>query len=397
MIMKNSFLLIISVLLLCSCKKEQVGETRVIGQPIPWTDSSNKHPKNAALTALLDKYHKKGFPGISLLVSDTSGTWVSARGKADLSNNIDFFPGTVSKTASITKFFMGVLMFRLMEDSANTGLGYRSLAQPVSNWIDAGIIKKLPNGNLITLGQAMKHETGIPDLIENDNFYLAVLNNPNKKWTQEQLLEYAYGDKPLFAPGDTAIYSNTNTILVTMVMEAATKRKHADLLREKILQPLGLQQTFYQPHDALPNSVAQGYYDLYNNKTLVNVSNLVTGSGNGYGGVYSNLFDLQKLINAVLVNKSFLKPASLALMETYGKTDGSNRYGYGIMKKFIERGADAGIGHSGRDVGYTCNLFYFPAKGVTHIFFINYGTDGDSYLRESFYQFQEELLNLSLN
>ena len=180
-------------------------------------------------------------------------------------------------------------------------------------------------------------------------------------------------------------------------MEAATKRKHAHLLREKILQPLNLQQTFYQPHHALPNSVAQSYYDLYNNKTLVNVSNLVTGSGHGYGGIYSNLFDLQKFINAVLINKSFLKPSSLALMETYGKTDESNRYGYGIMKKFIERGANAGIGHSGRDVGYTCNLFYFPAKGVTHIFFINYGTDGDSYLRESFYEFQEELLNISLN
>jgi len=179
-------------------------------------------------------------------------------------------------------------------------------------------------------------------------------------------------------------------------MEAATKRKHADLLREKILQPLNLQQTLYQPHDALPNSVAQGYYDLYNNKTLVNVSNLVTGSGNGYGGIYSNLFDLQKFINAVLVNKSFLKPSSLQLMETYGKSDGSNRYGYGIMKKFIERGADAGTGHSGRDVGYTCNLFYFPGKKVTHIFFINYGTDGDSYLRESFYQFQEELLDITL-
>jgi D-alanyl-D-alanine carboxypeptidase len=396
MIMKNSFLVIISALLLFSCKKEQVGETRVIGEAIPWPDSSSKHPKNAPLNALLDKYHKKGLPGISLLVSDANGTWVSARGKADLSNNIDFVAGTVSKTASITKFFMGVLMFRLMEDSVNTGLGYHSLNQPISNWIAADIIKKLPNGNLITLGQAMKHETGIPDLIDNDDFYLAVLNDPNKKWTQEQLLEYAYG-KAIFAPGDTAIYSNTNTILVTMVMEAATKKNHSALLREKILTPLALNHTYYQPHDVLPNSVAQGYYDLYNNKTIVNVSNLVTGSGNGYGGIYSNLFDLQKFINAVLVNKSFLKPASLALMETYGKTDGSNRYGYGIMKKFIERGTDAGIGHSGRDVGYTCNLFYFPAKNVTHIFFINYGTDGDSYLRESFYDFQEELLNISLN
>jgi len=176
-----------------------------------------------------------------------------------------------------------------------------------------------------------------------------------------------------------------------------TGRKHADLLREKIIQPLGLSHTYYQPHDELPNSVAQGYYDLYNNNTLVNVSNLVTGSGNGYGGVYSNLFDLYKFIDAVLLQKTFLTPKSLSIMESYGKSDGSNRYGYGIMKKFIERGPNAGIGHAGRDVGYTCNLFYFPAKNVTHIFFINYGTDGNSGLRERFYQFQEELLNMTLN
>ena len=84
-------------------------------------------------------------------------------------------------------------------------------------------------------------------------------------------------------------------------------------------------------------------------------------------------------------------------MQTYGKSEGSNRYGYGIMKKFIERGQDAGIGHSGRDVGYTCNLFYFPSKNVLHIFLINYGTDGKSNLRDVFYKFQDDLLNLSLN
>jgi D-alanyl-D-alanine carboxypeptidase len=180
-------------------------------------------------------------------------------------------------------------------------------------------------------------------------------------------------------------------------MEAATHRNHSYLLHELIFQPLGLSHSYYQPHDILPNSVAQGYFDLYNNNTMVNVSNLVTGSGNGYGGVYSNLFDLQKFIDAVLVKKTFLTPQSLSLMETYGKTDGSNRYGYGIMKKFIERGVDAGIGHSGRDVGYTANLFYFPSKNVVHIFFINYGTDGKSKLRDTFYAFQEELLDLTLD
>jgi hypothetical protein len=83
-------------------------------------------------------------------------------------------------------------------------------------------------------------------------------------------------------------------------------------------------------------------------------------------------------------------------MQTWGKTDDINRYGYGIMQKFIDRGIDAGIGHSGRGLGCTANLFYFPNKGVTHIFIINYGTDSESELRKVFYQFQDELLNITL-
>ena len=157
-----------------------------------------------------------------------------------------------------------------------------------------------------------------------------------------------------------------------------------------------MNSTYYQPHDQLPGSIAQGYYDLYNNNTLVNVSNIVTGSGNGYGGVYSNIFDLQKFINALLVQQTLLSAKSLIIMQTYGKTDDSNRYGYGIMKKFIERGVNAGIGHSGRDLGYTANVFYFPNKKVTHIFFINYGTDGKSNLREAFLDFQDELMDLTM-
>ena len=180
-------------------------------------------------------------------------------------------------------------------------------------------------------------------------------------------------------------------------MQYATGQKHEDLLRQRILQPLGMSNTYYQPHDILPNSVAQGYFDLYNNNTLINVSNIVTGSGNGYGGIYSNLFDLLKFADQLFIKKTLLKPSSLALMQTYGKQDGSNFYGYGIQKSFLNKGINFGIGHKGRDLGYTANLFYFPNKGVMHIFFVNYGTDANSQLRETFYQFQDELVDLTLN
>jgi len=384
------------LLVITACKKAQIEHTKDSSQLIPWTDTSNLHPKNVQFKALLEKYRLKGLPGISLLINDQNGTWVGSTGKADIVKNIPFGVGQVSKAASITKLFMGTLVFKLMEDSVNSGLGYNSLYKPVSTWLPENIISKLPNGRKITLGQCMKHETGIPDLINESKFYLAVLNNPNKKWKAEELLEFIYGKEPEFVPGDTAIYSNTNTVLVTMIIEAATGKKHADLLHEKILAPLGLTNTYYQPHDQLPAITAQGYYDLYNNNTIVNVSNLVTGSGNGYGGLYSNVFDLYKFIDLLLIKKTFLLPKSLAIMETYGKPDDPNEYGYGIMKKFISRGVNAGYGHSGRDLGYTANLFYFPNKKVTHVFFINYGTDADSKLKKVFQDFQEELLNLTL-
>ena len=394
--MKKYILLLCFFSVTASCKKAQIQPSEVSPVSISWPDSSSIHPKHIALKALLEKYHQKGLPGISLLVNDVNGTWIGSAGKADIEKNIDFLPGTVSKVASITKLFMGVLTFKLMEDSMNTGIGYTALQQPVKNWLPQRIISKLPNGNLITLGQCLKHETGIPDIIEQDAFYLAVLNDPNKKWQAEELLSFIYDKKPLFSPSDTAIYSNTNFIIVSMILEAATGKKHSDLLKQYILKPLGLTNTYYQPHDILPNNVAQGYYDLYNNNTIVNVSNLVTGSGNGYGGIYSNLFDLYKFADALFLKQTLLTVKSMNIMRTFGKTDGDNFYGYGLQKSFISRGINFGYGHKGRDVGYTANLFYFPGKKVTHIFFINYGTDSKSNLRQVFYDFQEELLNLTL-
>jgi D-alanyl-D-alanine carboxypeptidase len=394
--MKNLLFLLMIMLIVCACKKAQIRATTELSPAVPWQDTSSKHPMHNEFTSLVRKYTKLGLPGIAMLVTTKNGTWIGASGLADIETRIPFQPGQVSKAASITKLLTGALIFKLMEDSVHTGLGYGSLQMPVNTWIPKRITDKLPNGNIITLGQLLKHETGIPDLNESDAFYLAVLNDPNKKWKPEELLEIFYDTKPLFEPGDTAIYSNTNTVLAAMIIEYATGKSHAALLREKILQPLQMNATYYQPHDQLPKSTAQGYYDLYNDNRLVNVSNLVTGSGNGYGGIYSNVFDLKIFMDALLIRKTLLSEKSLRVMESYGKTDGTNRYGYGIMKKFIERGTDAGIGHSGRDVGYSANLFYFPASGASHIFFVNYGTDGKTSLRAVFLAFQEELLDLTL-
>lgn len=393
--MKNILILLILASILLSCEKPAITDVTAPSADVPWADSSSRHAKNTAYRNLIEKYRKKGFPGISLLINDRYGTWVGSTGYADLAAKTPFGTSQISKIASITKLYVGTMIFKLIEDSANTKLGYSFINDPISKWLPSRIVDRLPNGKLITLGDCMKHETGIPNIEDNDKFYLAVLNEPVRKWELEEILEFEYGADPLFKPRDTAIYSSTNTTIVAMIAEAATGQKHGELIKKYIFRPLGMTNTYYQPHDVLPNTAAQGYFDLYNNSTIANVSNIVTGSGNGYGGMYSNVFDMWKFLDAMYLKKTLLTQKSLNIMNTWGKPDDPNRYGYGSMLKYISRGQDAGIGHSGRDLGYSANLFWFPNRNVSHCFVLNYGTNGDSQLRTVFREFEQELMDVT--
>ena len=392
--MKSKIIILIAIIVTSfgACKKAEVGKTGDCNNST-YPNTNLAHPKGAALQAIIDKYIKKGLPGISLMVSNDSGVWNGVGGYSSLDDKIKYKACQIGKVASITKFMVGTLVFKLMEDSANSHLGYLDLDKPLTNWIDKKTLEKIENGTEATLRQCMNHSSGIYDIIIDSDFYLAVLNNPNKHWSQEELLNYVYGKPRAFKTGDTSGYSNTNTLLVSMVIEKATGRPHGELMREKLWTPLGMSDTYYQGRENLPDFVTQGYFDLYNKKQLTNVSNILPGSGNGYGGVFSNVYDLQKFIEGVLVNKTVLNTKSLSIMQTYGPPDEVNQYGVGMMKKFIDRGINYGLGHSGRDLGYSADLFYFPNKNFTTNFFVNYGTDSDSFLKQIFKDFENEVMD----
>jgi D-alanyl-D-alanine carboxypeptidase len=384
------YLALIILIGFASCKEAEVGKTTDCSYVV---NPNPSHPKAAAMQAIIDKYIKKGLPGISLMVTNKDGSWVGVGGYSSLEDKVKYKPCHVAKVASITKFMVGTLVFKLMEDSVNTGLSCMDLDKPISHWLDNDALKKVENGMEATLRQCLNHSTGIYDIIINSDFYLGVLNDPNKHWTQEELLKFVYNQPANFKPGDTALYSNTNTMLASMVIEKATGRPHGELMREKLWIPLGMTETYYQGRDNLPDYLAQGYFDLYNKKQLTNVSNIIPGSGNGYGGVFSNVYDLQKFIEGVLVKKTVLSDKSLNKMLVFGPPDEVNNYGVGIMKKFNDRGLNFGLGHSGRDLGYSADLFYFPEKQFFTNFFVNYGTDSDSYLKQTFKDFENEVMD----
>lgn len=383
--MRKVFSLVVVLLLsIYSCKKANIVSTEQLNCALVETG----HLKSVEFQNILDKYVAQGLPGISLFVDGPGGTFAGAAGYADIEGGVKFTPCHISKAASITKLMVGSLVMKLQEE------GVLDIDEPISKYIDQDILDKIENTESKTLRDLMSHKTGIYDLIKNSDFYLAVLNTPNKVWRQMELLKYVYGEDGvnIEAPFE-ANYSNTNTVLLSMCIEEATGRDHGELLREKIIDPLGMSSTYYQGRESLPNTVAQGYFDLHNNGTIINVSNLITGSGNGYGGMFSNVFDLKVFIQNLLVDKTIISQASLNDMQSNFYLARDHFYtGAGIVKKFTNK-PNYAVGHTGRDLGYSADLFYFPERDITLVFFINYGTDGNSNLKPVFEDFENELVD----
>ena len=372
--------------LLFSCKEDEIVPTKSCS--IDFVDTSSVHPKATLFQSVIDEYTQKGLPGISLLVRDASGLWVGASGMADIEKGIPMEPCHVSKVASVTKLFIGVLVMQEVEK------GVLGLDDPIAQWLTDEDIKDVENADQVTLRQLLNHTSGIFDVITDNNFYLAVLNDPGKFWTPKELLKFVRNRPAVFPPGTDVEYSNTNLLYASMVLEAATGQSHAKLLRDNILTPLGMNNSYYHWHESLPDFVAQGYFDLYNDGTILNLSNLNTGSGNGYGGLYSTVHDMKTFIEALLVKKSLMSQASLDIMTTITTASFSEDelYGVTIRKDFLNGAPDAyGLGHRGRDLGYTADLFYFPNQDITMAYLINYGTDAKSSLREVFYDFREAI------
>jgi len=350
------------------------------------------HSKASDFQHLMDKYQAKGIPGITLLIKDTEGIWYGASGYADIAENIPMEACHINKVASLTKIFMGALTLKLAEE------GKINLYEKVNAYLSEKDLKNIANANDITVIDLLKHTTGIFDVITDNNFYLSVLNDPPAHRNQEDILKFVRGKDALFPAGEKSSYSNTNTLLLSMIIDKITGKSHATLLKEYIIHPLGLEDSYYYYHDALPEGkVAQGYYDLFNNGNIVNVSNYNTGSGNGYTGLYTNVFDLLYFSEALFENKNLVSSNSLETMLDFDMPleEGAKRYlGAGTMKDFIDRAADEyAWGHRGRDLGYSADMFYFPEKEKTLIFIVNYGTNGESALRPLFFELREKIVD----
>jgi CubicO group peptidase (beta-lactamase class C family) len=267
-----------------------------------------------------------------IIYSKSIGKEDVASGK--LSNNL-----TKYRIGSISKMFTACLIFQAIEENKI------SLKQNINRFFP-----KITNAKEITIGNLLNHHSGIHNYT-NDTSYL---NYYTTLKSQKEMLEIIQAGGSDFKPNSRTEYSNSNYILLSFILEKIYKKSYEELLELKIIQPLGLKNTYFGKKLELAKNECASY--LFSGKwELEKETN--SSVSLGAGGIVSTTEDLLFFITNLFEGK-IINAASLEQM-----TKLEDGFGMGIFSvPFYDK---KGFGHTGGIDGFSSFLYTFPEEKIS--------------------------------
>ncbi len=314
----------------------------------------------------LDEWHKAGkFPGATLGVVLRNGESFSlAVGYSDRDAKTLMKPNDRMLAGSVGKTFAAATALQLVKE------GKINLDDKVEKYLGGEPwFARLPNAKDITVRQLMNHTSGLVRYEFKEKFTQDLTANSEKRWQPVELLAYLFDEKAPFAAGQGWDYSDTNYIVLGMIIEKVTGRKFYDEANRRLIKPLKLTNTI--PQDGLRlRGVVQGYAGPNNpfggkdemikgGKFIINPQFEWTG-----GGYASTAEDLARWAKMIYEGRAFSPdllpqvldgvPAPMLGKET--------RYGLGVIIR--KTAAGTSYGHSGFFPGYMTDMMYFPEQKI---------------------------------
>jgi D-alanyl-D-alanine carboxypeptidase len=257
------------------------------------------------------------------------------------------------RVASVTKTFVATLVLRLAAQ------GRLKLGDSVERWLP-GLV---PAGGTITLRELLNHTSGLYNYTDDPTWKQEEITNPGRRWSPRELVAFATAHPALFPTGTSWSYSNTNYILLGLVLEAVTGEPLGQELQEQLFQPLALRSTSFPTGTAIDGPYAHGYLGSGSGLVppgtpLVDVSTLVDPSELwAAGGIVSTGDNLTRFYAQLLKGRVLPRP-QLKAMETAGGA--SHSYGLGLRLTFTVCGE--ALGHDGDAPGYR-NVVWATGNG----------------------------------
>lgn len=315
------------------------------------TPSSEHDARAAKLQQYLDRQASEhGFSGAVLVADGEHILLAKGYGYADRAQRAPNTVRTRFRIASITKSFTAIVALQLAQRGAP------KLTDPICRHLEA-----CPVGwTSITIAHLLSHTSGVPPHKADETYDSVIQLAP------AALIAHLGPEALRFRPGTQFEYSSVGYVILGSVLERATGRSYRELVRELIIQPLGLRDTGYDaPEAQIPNH-ASGYRQCISDGSIARPVALLDRYASG--GLYSSVEDLYKLMQALAGGQLLSADMRMAMWSRaqLPSTDQRPPYGYGwwLFPEGAEIRRPLIRGMGGND-GFVGELSYFPADVLT--------------------------------
>jgi len=346
--------------------------------------STTKLPKKyRTIQRILDKATADKLSGVVIYISHpTYGKWTGTSGYSDVQSKTRIQSDNIFSMGSIGKMYNAVAALKLTEE------GRLHLDDKIASYLPLEIIDNLPNAKEVTVRQLLAHTSGFVNYeadAELNQLYLSGLLKLDTLTHLNALRRYVFGKNALCKPGVEFHYSSTNYMLLAMIIDKIVAEGHSDYLR-KLIHDLNFQKTYYR--QTPPEKNVKYYGDVNKDGVLEDLTAQTFETTNwfiGDDGVYAPIEEAGKFLED-LANGKILSSQSWKEMTTWDN-EKKPSYGLGLTAdksfpyKFL-------FGHSGRGIGTTTDLYYFPNQKITVAIFCNTG------IRASSLEFKKSYLKM---
>ncbi|MER5568245.1 MULTISPECIES: serine hydrolase domain-containing protein [Streptomyces] len=307
-------------------------------------------PDREALTKALKNTLAVGAPGAMVRVTGSGAPLTQAEGVQDKTTGAAMDPNSRFRIGSVTKTFSAVVLLQLVDE------GKLKLDDPVNTYLPG----LLPDDR-ITVRHLLTHRSGLADYT-NAMFEHTVPGFEavrNKVFTYQELVALSLREPRTAQPGASYSYSNTNFVVVGMLIEKATGRTVAKEYERRIIKPLKLKNTSYvHPSTAIKGPHAHGY--LHPDEAgapLVDSTEQTVSWAQSAGAMISTTADLNTFMSGLLGGK-LLSAGTMDAMTTVTPTDATNTrfYGLGLRRYDLSCGTSV-YGHTGTVQGFYTYAF----------------------------------------
>ncbi|MEV5343708.1 serine hydrolase domain-containing protein [Streptomyces sp. NPDC052676] len=333
-----------------------------------------RQSRHAATQDAMDAAVAAGVPGVVAEARDTRGVWKGTSGVADLTTGQPRGHGDRFRAGSVTKTLVATVLLQLQAE------GKLDLDAPVDHHLPGLVRGNGYDGTKITVRQLMNHTSGIFNFTEDATFAQKVLGidflgSRYDDWTPRQVIALALRNPPQFAPGTSWKYSNTNYLLLGLIVERLTGRPYAEEIERRITRPLGMRATYFpgrDPHVPAPTR----HYSTFTEDpgTTYDVTELNPSWAWAAGEMITNSADLNRFYTALFTGR-LLRPAQLDQMTSTVSTEGNlprQRYGLGLIEYETSCGTKV-WGHSGGIHGSSTQAF--GTRDGRHMITLNFNGD----------------------